>query len=178
MLKTISPEDAARMLREDGALLVDVREPDEHARARIPGARNVPIALIEEAEIAVHAGKPVIFHCRSGMRTTAHAGRLAAKSGAWEAFAVEGGLEAWQRAGLPVAEDRRRPIEISRQMQIVAGSLVVIGIALGATVSPWLYGIAAFVGAGLTFAGVSGACPMTGMLKRMPWNRAAGTAAA
>lgn len=170
MLKTVTPEEAARMLHE-GATLVDVREPDEHARARIPGARNLPLSRLEEAEFAVHEGKPVLFHCRSGARTEGHAGRLAARAGTCEAFIVAGGLEAWRRAGLPVAEDRRQPLELMRQVQIAAGSLVLLGVVLGALVSPLLYGIAAFVGAGLVFAGVSGTCGMAALLRRMPWNR-------
>ena len=172
-LKTISPERAATLLREGGATLVDVREPDEHARERIPGARSLPLSRLEEAELALHEGKPVLFHCRSGARTQAHAQRLAAKAGPCEAYVVEGGLDAWKRAGLPVAEDRRQPLELMRQVQIVAGSMVLLGVLLGATVSPWLYGLAGFVGAGLVFAGVSGTCGLALVLRRMPWNRAA-----
>ena len=171
MLKTISPAEAARLLR-DGATLVDVREADEHARAHIPGARNLPLSRLEEAELAAHQGKPVLFHCRSGARTEGNAQRLAAKAGPCEAFIVEGGFDAWKRAGLPVAEDRRQPLELMRQVQIAAGSMVLIGVVLGALVSPWLYGIAGFVGAGLVFAGVSGTCGMASLLRLMPWNRA------
>ncbi|MBW8269729.1 rhodanese family protein [Caldovatus aquaticus] len=172
MLKTISPAEAARLLREEGATLVDVREPDEHARQRIPGARNLPLSKLEEAELAVHQGKPVLFHCRSGARTEGHAERLAAKAGPeCEAYIVEGGLEAWKKAGLPVAEDRRQPLEVMRQVQIVAGTLVLLGVVLGALVSPWFYALSAFVGAGLVQAGVTGACPMAALLRRMPWNR-------
>jgi rhodanese-related sulfurtransferase len=173
MLKTISPVEAARLLREEGATLVDVREPDEHARQRIPGARNLPLSQLEEAELAVHQGRPVLFHCRSGARTEANADRLAAKAGpGCQAYIVEGGLEAWRRAGLPVAEDRRQPIEVIRQVQIVAGALVLFGVLLGALVSPWLYGLSALVGAGLVFAGVTGTCGLASLLRRMPWNQA------
>jgi rhodanese-related sulfurtransferase len=114
MLKTITPEDAARLLREGGATLVDVREPDEHARERIPGAQNLPLSQLERAEVDLHAGHPVLFHCRSGARTDGNAARLAAKAGLVEAYVVEGGLDAWKRAGLPVAEDRRQPLELMR----------------------------------------------------------------
>ncbi len=105
MLKTISPEDAARLMR-DGAMLVDVREPDEHLRERIPGAQNMPLSRLDDAGLAVHAGRPVLFHCRSGARTEGSAGRLAVKAAACEAYVVEGGLDALERAGLPVVEDR------------------------------------------------------------------------
>lgn len=172
MLQTISPEDAAAKLRE-GAILIDIREPDEHARARIPGATNLPLSRLEEAELAVHAGQPVLFHCRSGARTEGHSDRLAAKAGLCEAYIVTGGLQAWQKAGLPVTEDRRQPLELMRQVQIAAGSMVVLGVALGSLVSPWFHGLAGFVGLGLVFAGISGTCGLAAVLRRMPWNRAA-----
>jgi rhodanese-related sulfurtransferase len=155
MLKPISPEAAATLLREGGATLVDVREPDEHARARIPGAQNLPLSRLEEAELALHVGKPVIFHCRSGARTQGNAARLAAKAGLCEAYVVEGGLDAWKRTGLPAA-----------------GSMVVLGVLLGALVAPALYALAGFVGAGLVFAGVTGTCGLARVLRLMPWNRA------
>ena len=58
-----------------------------------------------------------------------------------------------------------------RQVQLAAGGLVVLGVVLGSTVSPWLYGVAGFVGAGLMFAGATGFCGMARMLQHMPWNR-------
>lgn len=173
MLKTITPQEAATLLREGGATLVDVREPDEHARERIPGARNLPLSKLEEAELAVQEGRPVLFHCRSGARTGSHGTRLAAKAGLVEAYVVEGGLDAWKRAGLPVAEDRRQPLELMRQVQIAAGSMVVLGVLLGALVAPAFHALAGFVGAGLVFAGVTGTCGLARVLRLMPWNRLA-----
>jgi rhodanese-related sulfurtransferase len=178
MLNTITPDEAARLLREGGATLVDVREADEHARERIPGARNLPLSRLEEAELAVHQGKPVLFHCRSGARTAGNADRLAAKAGLCEAYVVEGGLDAWKRAGLLVAEDRRQPLELMRQVQIAAGSMVVLGVLLGAFVTPGFYILSGFVGAGLVFAGVTGTCGLARVLRMMPWNRRAASPAA
>ncbi|SHI70034.1 Rhodanese-related sulfurtransferase [Roseomonas rosea] len=171
-MRTITPPEAARLMRE-GAMLVDIREPDEHARERIPGARNLPLSRLEAAELAVQEGRPVLFHCRSGARTGANSQRLAAKAGLCEAYLVEGGLDGWKAAGLPVAEDRRRPIELMRQVQIAAGSLVLLGLVLAALVSPWFLALSGFVGAGLVFAGLTGTCGMATLLRRMPWNRAA-----
>ena len=173
MLKTITPEDAARQLREGGATLVDVREPDEHARERIPGAQNLPLSQLEAAGLALRGSGPVLFHCRSGARTQGSAARLVAKAGRAEAYEVEGGLEAWKRAGLPVAEDRRQPLELMRQVHIAAGSLVLLGVLLGALVAPAFYAVSGFVGAGLVFAGVTGFCGMARLLRLMPWNRVA-----
>jgi len=116
-LPTINPTDASR-LHDGGATLIDIRESDEHAREKIPGARNLPLSKLDEADLAAHH-KPIIFHCRSGACTQANAPRRAAKlDAACEAFVVDGGLDAWRKAGLPVAIDRRQPIELQRKVQI------------------------------------------------------------
>jgi rhodanese-related sulfurtransferase len=104
-LPSIKPAEALRFL-DGGALLIDIREADEHARQKIPGARHMPLSKLDDAEIAAHHGKPVIFHCKSGARTQANASRLAAKlDETCEAFVLEGGLDAWRKAGLPVVSD-------------------------------------------------------------------------
>jgi rhodanese-related sulfurtransferase len=167
MVKTIPPAMAATLVA-DGAVLVDVREADEHARLSIPGARSLPLSRLDQAMLP--AGAPLVFHCRSGARTAAHAERLARKAGC-EAYLLEGGLDAWQRAGLPVVEDRRQPLELMRQVQIAAGGLVLLGAMLGTLVSPGFHAISAAVGAGLVFAGVTGTCGMANLLRLMPWNR-------
>ena len=126
-LPKIKPLDAKRLL-DQGAILVDIREPHEHAREKVPGAHHLALSKLDEADLALHEGKPVIFHCKSGARTMSNASRLAQKvSGACEAFIVEGGLDAWKKAGLPVAADRHQPIELQRQVQIGAGSLAIPG---------------------------------------------------
>jgi rhodanese-related sulfurtransferase len=170
-LPTIKPSDARRLL-DGGAVLIDIREADEHAREKILGARHLPLSKLDEMDVAVHQGKPVIFHCRSGARTRANAARLADKFGAsCEAFVVEGGIDAWRKAGLPVVTDRRQPLELQRQVQIGAGSLALAGTLLGLLISPWFFAVPAFVGAGLVTAGVTGFCGMARVLMRAPWNR-------
>jgi rhodanese-related sulfurtransferase len=165
----------AKELVAAGAVLVDIRDADEYRREHIAGARLRPLSTL--ASLNVEPGRVVIFQCRSGARTTAHADRLAAAA-ACEAYRLEGGLDAWKKAGLPVVADKRQPLELMRQVQIAAGSLVLIGAALGAFVHPGFYALSAFVGAGLVFAGVSGTCAMARILRRMPWNRPASTATA
>ena len=76
-IKAIAPAEARRAI-EAGALLVDIREADEHAREKIPGAMNVPLSRIGEVAAL---GRPLVFHCRSGMRTAANADALHAAAG-------------------------------------------------------------------------------------------------
>ena len=94
-----------------------------------------------------------------------------------QAYQLEGGLQAWKRAGLPVIADRKAPLPIMRQVQIVAGSLVLLGIVLAVLVSPWFMALSAFVGAGLIVAGITGFCGMANLLLHMPWNRSREAAA-
>jgi rhodanese-related sulfurtransferase len=171
-LPTIKPSDARRLL-DGGAVLIDIREADEHAREKIPGAHHMPLSKLDQMDVPVRQGKPIIFLCRSGARTQANAGRLAGKLGnSCEAFIVEGGLEAWRRADLPVVADRRQPLELQRQVQIGAGSLALAGTVLGFLISSWFFVVPAFVGAGLITAGVTGFCGMARVMMRAPWNRA------
>jgi len=170
-IPTIKPAEARRLL-DSGALLIDIREADEHAREKIPGARHLPLSKLDDADLAPHQGKPVIFHCKSGVRTQTTAPRLAAKLvETCEAYIVEGGLDAWRKAGLPVVSDRHQPLELQRQVQIGAGSLAFVGTLLGLFVSSWFFAVPAFVGAGLITAGLTGFCGMARILMRAPWNR-------
>ncbi|MGN6573019.1 MAG: rhodanese family protein [Pseudolabrys sp.] len=169
-LETISPARAAELVRQ-GAVLIDIREADEHARENIPGARHHALSRIE-SNTPVRTGDSVlVFHCRSGARTRGNAARLAAVSGACQTYILDGGLDAWKKAGLPVTLDRNAPIDIIRQVQIGAGSLVLAGVLLGALAAPAFYALAGFVGAGLLVAGTTGFCGMARLLAIMPWNR-------
>lgn len=165
----------ARRLIDAGAILVDIRELDEHARERVPAARHQPLSRL--SSIDTHGATAVIFHCRSGHRTAGNSQRLAAAVDC-DAYILDGGIDAWKKAGLTVMSDRRQPIEIMRQVQITAGSLVLLGVALGVWVAPAYFALSAFIGAGLTFAGVTGWCGMAKLLAFMPWNRRTTTAAA
>jgi rhodanese-related sulfurtransferase len=170
----LSPRDAKRRLDEGSAILIDIREPNEYAREHILGARLAPLATIDSHDFDREraSGKAVIFHCQSGQRTTANAAQLIA-AGFRETYVLEGGLSAWRDAGLPSHLDRSKPIELQRQVQIAAGSLVVLGVVLAALVSPWFVLLSAVIGSGLVFAGATGTCGMARLLMLMPWNKVA-----
>lgn len=168
----LSPADVAARLSAGTATLIDIREPDEFARRHIAGALSRPLSGFEAAHLRVDPGRDVIFTCRTGNRTSANCARLQA-SIAGDGYVLDGGVDRWAEAGLPVAGDRNAPLELMRQVQIAAGSIVLLGVLLGYAVSPSLFLLSGFVGAGLTFAGISGWCGMAKLLALMPWNRAA-----
>jgi rhodanese-related sulfurtransferase len=167
----VIPAEAARLLRQEGAVLVDVREPGEHAALRIPGARNLPLSRLDQMALAVTPGAVVLFHCQTGARTAAHAARLVARVPGCQACLIDGGLDAWQQAGLPVLEETRRPMDLARQGQIALGGLLLASEALGLLVSPWFHLVVPATGAFLVFAGITGQACLTSMLRQLPWNR-------
>ncbi len=175
-LKTIEARELHRRIAAGSAVLIDIREPDEHCRERIAGARLVPLSRFDEQHIAVAPGCAVVFHCKSGARTRGHAARLLGKG--HDALILDGGIDAWKAAGLPIERDLKAPLELQRQVQITAGALALLGLILAFAVSPWFLAVSAFVGAGLIFAGVTGFCPLARLLKAMPWNRALTASAA
>ncbi|MES1989980.1 MAG: rhodanese family protein [Pseudomonadota bacterium] len=168
-MNMLTPLEAKKLI-DQGAVLIDIRNPDEYAREHIKGARNVPLSSIGQ-QSAYKPGDVVIYHCKSGMRTVTNIELLPAET--CEAYIMSNGIEGWKAAGLGVETDASKPIEIMRQVQIAAGSLVVTGVVLGTAVHPGFFALSAFVGAGLVYAGVSGFCGMAKLLGLMPWNRRA-----
>ncbi len=171
-IATLTPAEA-RALIAQGARLIDIRDADEYAREHIPDAELVPLAsLTNGATLNARAGETVIFHCQAGSRTQNNAIRLAAAAAApAQASLLAGGIQGWRAAGFPVEEDKSQPLPLMRQVQIAAGVLILLGVLLGYTVSSGFFLLSGAVGAGLTFAGVTGFCGMARLLAIMPWNR-------
>lgn len=85
------------------AVLIDVREPHEYADVRAPGARLIPLGQLAQrlAELPQDKAMPVLLVCRSGSRSAAAVDMLG-KAGYTQTLNVTGGMNAWQKAGLPV----------------------------------------------------------------------------
>jgi rhodanese-related sulfurtransferase len=114
--------------------------------------------------------QPVYFLCRSGQRATKAAEKFA-KEGFAEPVVITGGTLAWIEANLPVVRGKTKVISLERQVRIVAGALVFTGVTLGWFVHPGFFGLSAFVGGGLVFAGIMDFCGMGLLLAKAPWNK-------
>ncbi len=97
----------ARSRMDAGAILVDVREPQEWAAGHVEGARHLPLAQLGQRQRELPVGRPVITVCRSGARS-ARAATLLAGQGR-EVSNLDGGMRAWAAGGLPVVTEGGRP---------------------------------------------------------------------
>lgn len=176
---SISPAALASVLAGgDIVTLLDVRTHSEYASAHVPGANLTPLQELNAAAfLAQHpAGRPIYVLCQSGMRASKAIEQLQ-NAGCNDCIRVEGGTQAWIDAGLPVHRGVAKTLPIMRQVQIVVGTLAVLGSVLGLLVSRWFVLLPLLLGGGLLFAGISGTCGMALLLAGMPWNRGQGRCA-
>jgi len=103
-IKSIDPISLKKRLDEGNIVLIDVREPHEHAREHIEGARLVPLSRFQAEDFGAVGDKVAVFHCHSGGRTGANA-RLFASKGFRDAYHLRGGIVAWKAAGLPTCSN-------------------------------------------------------------------------
>lgn len=152
--------------------ILDVRTPAEFETAHIPGAYNVPLDLLREhrAELLAHLDEDVVLVCRSGARA-AQADQTLAQAGLSNLKVLGGGMISWQASQAPVNQGRAR-WDLERQVRLVAGSIVLVSI-LASVFVPGLKWVAAFIGAGLTFAALTNTCAMGMLLGKLPYNRGA-----
>ena len=170
-MKTITPAELQTILAaQPSAPVIDVRTPVEYAEVHVPQARSVPLDELKPDSLQLQKNQPIYLLCRSGGRATKAAEKFA-KEGFAQPVVVEGGTLAWMEANLPVTRGQTKVISLERQVRIVAGSLVFISVLLGWFVHRGFYGLSAFVGAGLVFAGITDFCGMGLFLARMPWNK-------
>jgi rhodanese-related sulfurtransferase len=170
VIRKCTPREAgAALAGSAGCQLVDVREFPEYDAERVAGARLAPLSALEEGLGGTDAQRPVYLMCRSGKRAALAAQRLAAR-GFKNLWVIDGGMQAWAAAGLPVERGAGRVWSLERQVRFAAGLLILAGVLLS-LISPWFILLSGFVGAGLTFSAVTDTCGMAMVLARMPWNR-------
>lgn len=101
----VSASTATQLINRRNAVVVDVRESSEYAAGHLPQAKHAPLGELEgkAAGLAKNKETPIILVCQTGQR----AGRAQAvlkQAGYSEVYSLEGGLAAWQQAGLPVVK--------------------------------------------------------------------------
>ncbi|MEV7009399.1 rhodanese-like domain-containing protein [Streptosporangium sp. NPDC051022] len=175
---TIDVTSARALAATDpGVLLLDVRTPAEFETAHIDGAVNLPLDRLDErmSLLAEDASVAIVIVCQSGGRARTAQAKLTS-AGLRRAAVLDGGMNSWIASAAPVVRGRRR-WSLERQVRLAAGLLVLVSVVASLWL-PWALLLTGFVGAGLTYAGLSDNCMMGMLLARLPYNRGSGGAGA
>ncbi len=169
-ISTCSPSETKQRHDAGSAHLIDVRTPAEHRTLHAQGVTLMPLDQFDAAaaQASAPATKTIHLLCKSGGRATMAAQKLDAAG--CPCVVVDGGTDAWAAANLPVVRGKAA-MSLERQVRIAAGLLVLIGVVLGFTLHRYWFGLSGFVGAGLTFAGITNTCMMGMAIAKCPWNR-------
>lgn len=149
---------------------INVCTPDEYAAKHIEGVSSMPLDQINARIVELKDKKTIYVHCRSGNRSKRAIEALEQLGVTAELVNVEGGIMAWEAAGLKTASTSST-FPITQQVFIAAGSLILLGSVLTVWQGTIFVIIPGLIGAGLLFAGLTGWCGMALVLSKMPWNR-------
>lgn len=175
-MNSISTTQFIDLYRKNTSLvIIDVRTPVEFRSQSLAGTDNIPLDSLSCENLEQHlqvknkANQPIYLLCKSGQRSKLAREKLARLN--QPIVLIEGGIDALGQQ-LAIKSDPNAGLSLERQVRIAAGLLVLAGIILGTTLHAGAYLLAAFVGAGLVFAGLTNWCGMGLLLAKMPWNKA------
>lgn len=100
--QTIGPIEAKRLLKDGGALLLDVRTAGEFAAGKIKGAKLIPLAELSRRLQELPPAATVVVYCATGIRSRM-AAKVLGRRGGSTIYNLAGGLVAWQKAGNPIS---------------------------------------------------------------------------
>lgn len=174
----VSAAEAVERVRKGGAhSILDVRTDIEFQSVHIDGSVQIPLdQLASRVSEAQAVPAPRLLLCRTGSRAEM-ARKTLSDLGLTGLSVVSGGIEAFGASGGEL-ESAGEHVSLERQVRILAGAIVVMGVGLGYLAHPVFFALAGFIGAGLIFAGVTDWCGMGLVLAKMPWNRRGGASAA
>ena len=105
----VSPTQATQLINREDAQIIDVREPDEYVSGHLPESRNIPAGKLEEraGELDKFKDTPLIMVCQTGARSSG-ASKTLGKLGFAKVHNLEGGVNAWRAAGMPVKKGAKK----------------------------------------------------------------------
>lgn len=181
-IQTVDVKTLKTWVKNNDAVIIDVREPDEHAVENIDGAILQPLGTITYDNLPPFSGKKLVIHCRSGKRSAHACQKILAENPDIEIYNLAGGIMAWSQENAIKSPEstqslesqkilKMTPIPLGRQVQIVIGFCIFLSSFLTYAFDASFVFLTGFFGAGLVFAGITGFCGLGILLLKMPWNR-------
>jgi glyoxylase-like metal-dependent hydrolase (beta-lactamase superfamily II)/rhodanese-related sulfurtransferase len=170
-LEMVSPKESFSLAEKNSQVrLLDVRSVLEYAQVHIKDSINVPIDMLSaKVNDLSKSTQSYIVLCRTGNRSPMAADMLM-QSGIHGVKVMQGGMIRWQKEGLPVIKGEGG-VSLERQVRLIAGSLVLLGVLLSWFIHWTFIFIPVFVSCGLIFAGLTDNCLMGMLLMKLPYNK-------
>ncbi len=170
-LEMISPHDAASLLKQDTQTkILDVRSALEFSQLHIEPSLNIPIDMISaKINELSQSGQNYLVLCHTGNRA-AMAADMLMQSGIHTVKVMQGGIVHWQKEKLPVIKGQGT-MSLERQVRVIAGSLILLGIIMSWLLNWAFIFISVFVSSGLIYAGLTDNCLMGMLLMKLPYNK-------
>lgn len=168
-MEMLGPPQVEKIISDEEFKIIDVRSREEFESEHIEGSVNVPLNELG-SRIKEIAGekKTCVFLCRTGTRSVM-AADMFIQSGV-RSKVMDGGILKWAKLKLPLVKGRKK-VSIERQIRVIAGSLVLLGIILAELWHPGFVFISVWVACGLLFAGITDNCLMGMFLMKLPYNK-------
>ena len=173
MTQNIDAKQAYEWLKNGEAILIDVREPDEFTAEHIAYASLLPLRMVEDMlrHMDIPSGRKLLFQCKKGARGTQACAVVAGLPDIRSSiYNIEGGIDGWKEAGLPVIGSGPK-ISIFRQVQMIIGTALFVLILMGLAGIGVAFMLAAVIAGVFAFTGFIGWCGLALLLQKMPWNR-------
>jgi rhodanese-related sulfurtransferase len=169
-MKSITVQELNSYISEDKKLCyIDVRSQAEFTAEHISKFRNIPLDQLETFEKELSEHHTIVLSCATGIRSAKAYKVIEEKANI--VLNVEGGLTAWNTAGFDTVKGSSSVISVMRQVQIVVGLGVLLGVILSQFYHINFIWVSAFFGAGLLFSGVTNTCALAVILGKMSWNK-------
>ncbi|MBP7216296.1 MAG: MBL fold metallo-hydrolase [Candidatus Omnitrophica bacterium] len=170
-LTMVLPKDAQEMTQRNPQIkLLDVRSALEFSQVHIKDSINIPIDMLgAKLDDLSRSHQGYIVLCRTGNRSPMAADMLL-QAGIQGVMVMSGGMTRWQKEGLPVIKGEGG-VSLERQVRIIAGSLVLLGIVLSWLLHWAFIFVSLFVSCGLILAGLTDNCLMATLLMKLPYNK-------
>jgi rhodanese-related sulfurtransferase len=174
-IKTVDAATLKNWLDNNEAIVVDVRDPDEHQAEKIPGSISIPLVSLSKKRLPGLGDKKLVVHCGIGKRGAKACEKLATEDPSLEIYNLEGGISSWLDQGYSVDKGGKLFLPISRQVPFLIGLLVLVFTFLGAYVHGIFLIIPFLLGIVLCYFGWTGDSYLEEFTAKMPWNQSGTT---
>ncbi len=168
-VQEITPQQAVAIFQKENALFIDVREPLEHYNQYIPGSSLHPLGSLSAQKLP--ESDHYLVYCQKGVRGKKACKKLLLEKPDITLYNVQGGIEAWQKAGLITQASGQEVFPIKRQVQLLLGFLILFFSLLALLVSNVFSYLTLLIGVFLIIAGATNTNVLTLILAKMPWNK-------